>query len=215
MKNNLFEALLEIKNTKTKTEKQQKIVETTVNLFAEKGYSNTSTAEIAKAAGVSEGIIFKHYGTKENLLLAVLIPFIKDFLPEMADEVFRKTFNDNTLTFEQFFRGFLKDRADFLLANREIFRILIKEMMYREDLRKELLPYFAGQIVPRFKAVLEAFKSRGDLADRSTDSMLSMMLTFISGFFVSRFVVLDNFTVSEEDIEQAVKFAMDGIGKGA
>ncbi|MDP4107839.1 MAG: helix-turn-helix domain-containing protein, partial [Bacillota bacterium] len=43
------------------TEKQQKIVETAIQMFADKGYASTSTAEIAKAAGVAEGTIFRHF----------------------------------------------------------------------------------------------------------------------------------------------------------
>lgn len=37
-------------------------------LFAEKGYEETSTKEIAKLAGVSEALIFRHFSNKDNLL---------------------------------------------------------------------------------------------------------------------------------------------------
>ncbi len=43
-----------------------------MNLFAEKGYDATPTSLIAKEAGVSEGLIFKHYISKDNLLEAVV-----------------------------------------------------------------------------------------------------------------------------------------------
>lgn len=54
------------------TEKQQKILSTALELFATEGYSATSTARIAKVAGVSEGLIFKHFKNKDGLLQAVL-----------------------------------------------------------------------------------------------------------------------------------------------
>ena len=41
------------------TEKQEQILKTALQLFAEKGYDGTSTAKVAKAAGVSEGLIFQ------------------------------------------------------------------------------------------------------------------------------------------------------------
>ena len=56
MYNTLFESILEQWATKKKTKKQLAIVEAAIKLFAEKGYANTSTAEIAKVAEVSEGI---------------------------------------------------------------------------------------------------------------------------------------------------------------
>ncbi|WP_276498633.1 TetR/AcrR family transcriptional regulator [Pontibacter litorisediminis] len=52
--------------------KKEIILDTALHLFAEKGYDATPTSQIAKAAGVSEGLIFKHYISKENLLEAVV-----------------------------------------------------------------------------------------------------------------------------------------------
>jgi len=44
--------------------------------FAARGYAGSSTREIADAAGVSEALLFRHFGTKANLFeLAVLDPF--------------------------------------------------------------------------------------------------------------------------------------------
>ncbi len=53
------------------TEKQEKILEAALELFAEEGYAATSTSKVAKAAGVSEGLIFRHFKNKEGLLDAI------------------------------------------------------------------------------------------------------------------------------------------------
>lgn len=52
--------------------KKEIILETALILFADKGYEATPTSLIAKTAGVSEGLIFKHYSSKGNLLEAVV-----------------------------------------------------------------------------------------------------------------------------------------------
>jgi AcrR family transcriptional regulator len=54
------------------TEKQEKILSTALRLFSENGYDATSTSKVAKAAGVSEGLIFRHFENKEGLLQAVI-----------------------------------------------------------------------------------------------------------------------------------------------
>lgn len=54
------------------TEKQEKILEAAAELFGREGYHATSTNKVAKQAGVSEGLIFRHYTNKEGLLLAVI-----------------------------------------------------------------------------------------------------------------------------------------------
>lgn len=54
------------------TKKQEKILDVALQLFAAKGYDATSTSKIAKSAGVSEGLIFRHFGNKEGLLNAIM-----------------------------------------------------------------------------------------------------------------------------------------------
>lgn len=54
------------------TEKQQNIFNAALELFATEGVDATSTSKIAKAAGVSEGLIFRHFTNKEGLLQAIL-----------------------------------------------------------------------------------------------------------------------------------------------
>lgn len=54
------------------TEKQERILTAALDLFAKEGYNATSTSKVAKAAGVSEGLIFRHFGNKEGLLQAIL-----------------------------------------------------------------------------------------------------------------------------------------------
>lgn len=52
--------------------KKEIILEAAQHLFAERGYEATPTSLIAKEAAVSEGLLFKHYGSKVNLLEEVV-----------------------------------------------------------------------------------------------------------------------------------------------
>lgn len=54
------------------TEKQQNIFNAALELFSSEGVDGTSTSKIAKHAGVSEGLIFRHFKNKEGLLQAIL-----------------------------------------------------------------------------------------------------------------------------------------------
>jgi len=54
------------------TIKQVTILHSALQLFADEGYNFTSTKRVAVAAGVSEGLIFRHFGSKGGLLKAVL-----------------------------------------------------------------------------------------------------------------------------------------------
>ena len=54
------------------SDRKKQIIDTAMKLFSEQGFDGTSTREIAKAAGINEAIIFRHFKTKEDLYWAVL-----------------------------------------------------------------------------------------------------------------------------------------------
>src|SRR3954468_22399580 len=47
------------------------IVKAVRRVFAEKGFDGTTTRELARAAGVSEALLFKHFPNKEALFTAI------------------------------------------------------------------------------------------------------------------------------------------------
>jgi AcrR family transcriptional regulator len=56
----------------TSQERQASLIAAAASLFAAKGFNGTTTKEIAKAAGVSEALVFKHFPTKRALYAAIL-----------------------------------------------------------------------------------------------------------------------------------------------
>ena len=53
-------------------ERRQHLIETAIRLFTDGSYRGTTTAEIARAAGVSEPILYRHFASKRDLYLAAL-----------------------------------------------------------------------------------------------------------------------------------------------
>ena len=53
------------------TEKQRSVIESALVLFSEKGYSQTSTSDIAKRAGVAEGTVYKQFKIKKHCYMQV------------------------------------------------------------------------------------------------------------------------------------------------
>jgi AcrR family transcriptional regulator len=54
------------------TEKQKNILDSAIQLFANEGFNAVSTRSIAQKAGVSEGLIFRHFKNKMGLLESLL-----------------------------------------------------------------------------------------------------------------------------------------------
>jgi AcrR family transcriptional regulator len=57
---------------KTKEERREEILDAALGVFAEHGLSGASTDEIAKRAGISQPYIFRLFGTKKELYLALV-----------------------------------------------------------------------------------------------------------------------------------------------
>lgn len=69
------------------TTKKETILNTALELFAKEGFNATSTSKVAKKAGVSEGLVFKHFTNKAGLLDAILKEGEKQFKLIYADVV--------------------------------------------------------------------------------------------------------------------------------
>jgi len=69
-------------NQEIREQARQLIINAAFELFAEKGYQNTSIALIAKNAGVSKGLIYHYFESKEDVLIGIF-----DMLSAMGDQI--------------------------------------------------------------------------------------------------------------------------------
>ena len=53
-------------------ERRQAVLETACRVFSQSSYRGATTAEIAREAGISEPILYRHFGSKRDLYLACL-----------------------------------------------------------------------------------------------------------------------------------------------
>jgi len=59
--------------------RQQQIIRATLKIVAQRGISGLTTAEIAREVGIAEGTIFRHFASKNEILLAT-VRYIRDTL---------------------------------------------------------------------------------------------------------------------------------------
>lgn len=78
------------KNTK------EVILESALNLFSNFGYDNTSVKEIAKKAGISHGLLYNYFDSKEELLKNVFSKGLED-LKKSFKELYSQ--NDSLIRF--------------------------------------------------------------------------------------------------------------------
>jgi AcrR family transcriptional regulator len=52
--------------------RREQLLDRAANLFSKLGYARATTAELAKAAGVTEPIIYRHFASKRDLFIALI-----------------------------------------------------------------------------------------------------------------------------------------------
>ena len=68
-------------------DRRQQLMEVGRDLFAKKGYENTSIEEIAQQAGVTKPIVYEHFGAKEGLYAAIVEREMDDLVGRMTASI--------------------------------------------------------------------------------------------------------------------------------
>lgn len=80
----------------SKLETRKRIIEAALTLFGERGYTSTSTREIAERASVNHLTLFRHFGNKENLFRESVIQHLTsgDFINSLRPHLTGNLTND-------------------------------------------------------------------------------------------------------------------------
>ncbi|MBM7585178.1 AcrR family transcriptional regulator [Bacillus pakistanensis] len=207
---NLFEELLN--QDESLTEKQKKILESAIEIFAEKGYSATSTNEIAKKAGVAEGTIFRHYKTKKDLLLSIVAPTMAKLVAPFVIKDLNKVLDTKYETYEAFLKALILNRQAFLKENMAAFRILIQEIPFHPELKEQFKEHIANKLFERVQRIIEHYQELGQVISMPSQAVLRFTLSSIFGFLIARHLLLpeadwDN----EKEIEYTIHMIMNGV----
>lgn len=84
-----------IPKQKRSIRKKEKIIEAGWKLITKNGYFNTNTAEIAKKAGVSTGIVYQYFNDKHDILIDALNKYGDDIFYPIVNIKEEKITNDN------------------------------------------------------------------------------------------------------------------------
>lgn len=209
----MIEQFLNDEDESKMSEKQKKIVKAAIEMFSEKGFAATSTSEIAKKAGVAEGTIFRHYKTKKELLLSIVMPTVVKYIaPFFAKSFVKEVFENEHESFESFVRKLIKNRFDFAKENFHILKIYIQEVFYHEELQGEFQQVFLTHVYEKFKDIIIHFQNKGEIIDFPPETIIRMIVSTGVGFMVTRFMILPEANWNDEkEIELTVQYIMNGL----
>jgi len=168
----------DLKKRRRVAERRAQIIEAAALVFAQKGFHQATTKEIAQEAGVAEGTIYLYFQSKEDVLVALLTqPIVPLFLEIVGDA---DQLADDQAILTHVLRAALalgRQYADYLrlfLSAIQAVNDEVRQEIYRR-LEEQLGPVFRGYVQQRIAA--GAFR---DLDARVvTEALMGMCLIFV------------------------------------
>ena len=196
-------------------EKEKKILEAAIAVISEKGFSASSTSEIARLAGVAEGTIFRYFKTKKDILRGILILLVNIIGAPLILDSFKKIlFNEEQKDLRSIIKALLQDRFALMEEIYPMLRIVATEAMYHEDIRKILYEKIISRALEIFKLFREEMVAKG-LMNNNIDPMVASRSIYgnLVGFFVYRKFIGPMIDVEdfETDLDHVVDIIMYGI----
>lgn len=122
---------------KRSIEKKEKIIKVGFDLICKKGYYNINTAEIAKVAGVSTGIIYQYFKDKHDILIAGIKKYASDIFYSMIN-----TLNNNITLNQNNIEDVLRDIIDCFIENHKLSQCAHQELMAMIHSDEEVALFF-------------------------------------------------------------------------
>jgi AcrR family transcriptional regulator len=198
--------------------RREAIVEAVRDVFAEKGFDGTTTRELAKAAGVSEALLYKHFPSKEVLYAAMLEGCSKGPTFAEATRILELEASTSTLVVMVHFmishyvlgRPGDKHRA---ALNSLLVRSLLGDGEFVRLMHRKL----AAAWLKKFDACLHAAAKAGETHEvpvrRDLCVWLVQHVAFSLMLHLQPKIPAINYKVSKEElVSQATWFALLGIG---
>lgn len=209
---NQFNIYFEAEKDEKLTPKQKLIFQSAIELFADQGYDNTSTKEIAQHAGVSEGSIFRKFKNKEELLMAILTPLTHKILPQDLNEFSNTAYQNGNLNLKYFLTTMINDRISLFKYNHKIMKIFLNEFIYSQHIHDRLIDSIPKKSYEQFNEVLDDLKKKQLLINWDNLEIFRFLASNILGYLIQHYFIESTLEWNEtSEIEHVTDFIVKGL----
>ncbi len=201
---------------------KEKIFNTALDLFSQKGYDSVSLREIAEEVGIKKSSIYSHYKSKESILLDIFEYFSKQFEydPLLNNNEIKLNKNNPLLKNPELFYHKGSEAIKQMLfkeTNLKIWKLIIIQMHYNETIRT----FFQNEILVKplifWNGFFTLLKEQGIIKKDSNPKLLAkqyysfpiyLFLEICAKYDDIPEEILENFF---EETEAHAKFIFDNI----
>ena len=156
--------------------KRNQIMDSALALFADLGFASTSINMIAKKTGISKGLIYNYFESKEDLIKTILTNGFNEFL-----NVF-DTNEDGVLTDEEFVY-FINETFEILKSNSTFWRLYFV-VMFQPDVIKLIEAEIMKVVMPLIITLESYYRSKGVKNPKAYARFVGAMLDGVSMNYV-------------------------------
>lgn len=117
-------------------ERRAEILDAALHLFAEEGYDRASVSKLASRAGISKGLMYNYFSSKEEVLKTIVVEMFREVMDRMGFH------GDPEITHEQFVR-FVEVGMDMALENPQRWKLYMNL-----TLQPGVLQVFLAELMP-------------------------------------------------------------------
>jgi AcrR family transcriptional regulator len=119
-------------------------------LFARQGFEKTTTRQLAEAAGIAEGTLFRHFENKKAILVAVVTQGWSEMLTDLLIQL-------SEMGSYRSVAQMMQERMLSLHKQADLMRVCFMEAQFHPDLRDRI----QTEIINKMTSVVEAFIQTG------------------------------------------------------
>jgi AcrR family transcriptional regulator len=186
-------------------DRRRQIVDIAARLFSNKGFSGTTTKEIAENAGVSEAIIFRHFPTKETLYSAII-----EDKTQQTQQKLQSDLKDAELRKDDhaFFGSLAFDLLEIHLNDPTIMRLLMFSALEGHELAEMFFQSTARKVRDRVRRYIKQRIADGSFREVDTNLCARAFVGMIM-FHAEVRVIYKN--TSSDDVKLPNRLIADGL----
>jgi AcrR family transcriptional regulator len=197
------------RTVKVVEDRREQIMEAALRVFARKGYARASNKDIAREAGITPGLIYHYFESKEALLKAIFedrspLRLIRSVPPQMLE-----------LPPEQFLRFLVQQLLAVVEDEKfmQLLRVYLPEAIYNPG-AAPLGIAFIGEAIHFVEGYLAGKMESGELRQGDPGLITHLLMGSVMDMALRRQVLRDPLTLEytqEQIVECVVSTALDGL----
>lgn len=196
-----------LKKMENLTEKQKKVLQASLELFASQGFEATTSQQIAKRAGVSVGSVYHTFPTKQAILVAVLAPIFEGTMDTVANQFNDNTFGKGFESVEELVKVTIADRFYFADKNINVIRLMLGQMLVNSVFVEDLKKFFEQQAKQLVLPTIVRLQAEQKIKNLPIEKILQILFYPLATYIGKRVLGINNMSL-EEEIEFATEITI-------